>query len=584
MLRRKKSKWFETISSAQSPIRFDKFSTQSERDSLISFLFEKIILKELEGFISHDQQKFIPKMYIFRKVLGLFNNNGIVDICEIIDLTGLSGDVIEPIIREAMQNFDGFFDLINRKFYSKTGAISTLNQILKKSLTYDLRYLLNQLYWSENQLEAILDIMANERQFNGYIDPSRCRLYNFMHIDFSHDSAKNVSIKAISRFIDTSFHLSKEVSLIDLSHLTRLSQKDLQSFLVMHKSNWSFIFSNNHDFLYPTLEILSQILLDIFVYRNIPLEFWKDRLDLDFKDLYELLTILNDELKGILTKRELKKISLTNWFKRGINIEKLALNLYLNVLDLLKQIKYIGNMFGFNLVAGDTLNPFLIKGEKDFEIFCQIDTSSHTNPSLYFECQNCRRIMCSNCRKIESTHECPFCGNISAFIVDLPRYCSDCQITYTHSYNLETAEECYFCKKGPLKSGWYPSSIKPVSFSPLEMDIESYIKNSGVSSLNLTQIITHLHQPSDEVIKMLERLILHNRINGKIDITTMRVDIFTDIPTTNCEVCGIQRRDRKKYVCTSCKTDVCITCYSGMEAVGMIACPECGNKLELLHI
>ncbi|MCK4847800.1 MAG: hypothetical protein KAT16_02120, partial [Candidatus Heimdallarchaeota archaeon] len=195
-----------------------------------------------------------------------------------------------------------------------------------------------------------------------------------------------------------------------------------------------------------------------------------------------------------------------------------------------------------------------------------------------------RRIMCSNCRNIESTHECPFCENISAFIVDLPRYCPDCQITYTQSYNLETAEECYFCKKGPLKSGWYPSSISSVSFSSLEIKLETYIRNSEVSFLNLKQIINHLSQPFDKVIKMMEKLILHHRINGKIDIKKTRVDIYKDIPTTNCKVCGIQRSDRKKYVCSSCKSDVCITCYSGMEAVGMIVCPECGNKLELIHI
>ena len=584
MLRRKKSKWFETLSSAQTPIRFDKFSTQPERDNLISFLFKKIKLKELEGFISHDQQRFIPKSYIFRKTLLLFNNTGIVDICEIIDLTGLAGEVIEPIISEAMQDYNGFFDQINRKFYSKTGAISAINQILKKTSTYDLRYLLNQLYWSENQLEAILDLMVDEDLFNGYIDPSRHRLYNFIHIDFSLESMKKESVNALSRFIQTSFHLSKEVALIDLSNLTRLEQKDLQQFLVMHKSNWSFIFSSNHEFLYPTLEILLQILLDMFVYKNIPLEFWKNRLDLDFSDLYELLTILNDELKGVLTRKELGEISLTSWYNRGIDIEKLASKLHLNVLDLLKQIRYIGNLLDLNFTAGNTVNPFLVEGNKDFEIFCQIDTSSHTDPSLYFECQNCRRVMCSNCRKIESTHECPFCGNISAFIVDLPRYCPDCKITYTQSYNLETAEECYFCKKGPLKSGWYPSSVSTVSFSPLEIKIESYINNSDVSFLNLKQIIKESSQPFDEVIKMLEKLILNHRINGKIDIKKMRIDLCTDIPTTNCEVCGVQKSDRKKYICSSCKSDICITCYSGMDAVGMTVCPECGNTLKLINI
>ncbi|MCK4849656.1 MAG: hypothetical protein KAT16_11545, partial [Candidatus Heimdallarchaeota archaeon] len=353
--------------------------------------------------ISHDQQRFVPKKYIINKILNLFNNNGIVDICEIIDLTGLAGESIEPIISKTMQRNDGFFDLKNRKFYSKAGAISTINQILKKSITYDLRYLLNQLSWSENQLEAVLDLMVDRELFNGYIDPSRHRLYNFMYIDFSLDSMKNLSVKALSRFIQTSFYLSKEVALIDLSHLTRLSQKDLQKFLIAHRSNWSFIFSSNHDFLYPTLEILLQILLDIFVYKNIPLEFWINRLDLDFNDLYELLTVLNNELKGVLTRNELSEVSLTSWYNQGIDVEKLASRLHLNVLDLLKQINYVANLLDLNLVAGDTINPFLVKGNKDFDIFCQIDTSSHTNPSLYFECQNCRRIMCSNCRNIEST-------------------------------------------------------------------------------------------------------------------------------------------------------------------------------------
>ena len=581
MLRRKRSKWFEIIISAQSPIRFDEFSSTNERDNLISFLIKKIKSKELEGYISDDQQRFIPKSYIVERILQFFDKTGVVDICDLIDLTGLAGDVIEPIISDNMQKFDGFFDLLNRKFYSKTGAITTINQIIRKSSTYDLKYLLNQLYWSENQLEAVLDLMADSDLFNGYIDPSRYRLYNFKNIDFTLDSMKLESIKALTRFIQTSFRLSKEVSLIDLSRLTKLSEKDLQQFLKRYKRNWSFIFSNNHDFIFPTIEIFMQILLDIYVYKNIPLEFWISRLDVDFNDFYEFLTVLNSELKGTLTKDELIGSSIMNWYKKGIDVEKLASRLNLNVLNLLKQIKYLGNLLNLNLVAGETFNPFLVKGNRIFEIFCQIDTSSHTNPSIYFECQNCRRIMCSNCRNIESTHECPFCGNISAFIVDLPRYCSECQITYTHSFNLETAEECYFCKKGPLKSGWFPPSISTTTFTQLELKLESHIKNFYSSSLDLKQIINHFTLPSKEIIGMLEKLILHHKIKGNIDIKKMRIQLITDQPKTDCKVCGIQKTNREMYICNSCKSDVCISCYSGMEVVGMTACPECGNKLEL---
>jgi hypothetical protein len=584
MLRRKSSKWFQIVSSAQSPIRFDEFSTQPEREDLISFLVKKIIFKELEGYISHDQLRFIPKAYIINKILHFFNNNGVIDICDIIDLTGLAGEVIEPVIHETMQKYDGFFDQINRKFYSKAGAISTISGILKRASTYDLKYLLNQIFWTENQLEAVLSLMADKSIFNGYIDPFRHRLYNFKFIDFSPDSLNNDSIDALSRFIQTSFHLSKEVAFSDLSRLTGLSQKDLLQLLIKYKWKWSFVFSNSRDFLFPTLEILVQILIDMYVYKNVPLEFWINRLDLEFNGLYELLSVLNDELKGVLTRKELKEISLTSWYNRGINIDKIASQLHLNALDLLKQIKYIGNLLGLILVAGDEINPFLVKGTHDFDIFCQIDTSSHKNPAIYFECQNCRRIMCSNCRNIESTHECPFCGNISAFIVDLPRYCSDCQITYTHSYNLETAEECYFCKKGPLKSSWYPTKVSAVSLSPLELNLASHIRNSEVSSIYLKQIMKVLNLPFDELIKMLEKLIVNRKINGEINIKKMQIILFLDKPTTNCEVCGVQKTDRNKYFCNSCKSDVCTTCYSEMESVGMILCPECGNKLDLTQI
>ncbi|MHA1542855.1 MAG: hypothetical protein ACTSQH_07750, partial [Candidatus Hodarchaeales archaeon] len=171
--------------------------------------------------------------------------------------------------------------------------------------------------------------------------------------------------------------------------------------------------------------------------------------------------------------------------------------------------------------------------------------------------------------------------NISAFIVDLPRYCSECQITYTHSFNLETAEECYFCKKGPLKSGWFPPSISTTTFTQLELKLESHIKNFYSSSLDLKQIINHFTLPSKEIIGMLEKLILHHKIKGNIDIKKMRIQLITDQPKTDCKVCGIQKTNREMYICNSCKSDVCITCYSGMEIVGMTACPECGNKLEL---
>jgi hypothetical protein len=188
--------------------------------------------------------------------------------------------------------------------------------------------------------------------------------------------------------------------------------------------------------------------------------------------------------------------------------------------------------------------------------------------------------MCSNCRNIDSTHECPFCGNISAFIIDLPRNCPNCRLTYAYSYNLETTEECYFCEQGPLKSGWYSPGERTISLSSIESQLVDFIRNNHSTIFTLQQIIDFSNQSSDRVIAILEKLITHKIISGSINIRKMQLIIKRDFVSFECAVCNWVKTDQKKLICNSCKAEVCVNCYQGMESVGMIDCPECGSSLE----
>jgi hypothetical protein len=579
MFGRKRKKWLTEAQMAQSPIKLREMAPKENPSDVATFLRTKIGSKELNGFVSFDDKKYIPTLFLQQYITRELAK-GYVDICDVIDRTNLPGELLETQISMNVQSIEGFFDLIHRKFFTLQGAKAEVKQILSSATSLDLKFLLNKLFWTEDHFEGILELLAQDGQFIGYIDPITQRLHNFTNLNFSSSSGLETNIKRLNRYINTSFQLESEVSLNHISKLTQLSREECLDLLEKNREEIKIIFSANYEYLYPTMDIINQVLKDIFVYRKIPIEFWLQRLDVERTEFFNILKILNNSIKGTLNEVEFKTPSLRDWFENGIAAEDLASSLNLDPLKLLNRLHKLGRLLKLRLTAGETADPFLVKGIKHFDIFCQVDTSSHTDPHLYFECQNCRRIMCSNCRSTGSKHVCPFCGNISAFIIDLPRHCPICKVNYTHSYNLLDAEECYFCKKGPLKLGWteyeLPYSKKPES----DLVLFEFLEQTSKAKIPLQEIIHILNRSDSETIALLEDHILHGTIQGWINIQNMILQLAQQKEEFLCGTCELPHEDPTRYSCSSCGTKVCTDCFKEMSSVGMVFCPACGGNLE----
>ncbi|MHA2223638.1 MAG: hypothetical protein ACXAC8_00285 [Candidatus Hodarchaeales archaeon] len=580
MFGRKKQRWLAEARITDTPLPLRKLASPEETSIIASFFREKIGLRELNGIVSPDDEAFIPSVFIERYISQELSTRGILDICDLIDATNLPGEILENQIRLYVKNVDGFFDLINRKFFTPFGAISEVKQLIGMSLASDLTFLLNKLYWSDDHFESILELMT-QKDFVGYINPIKNRLYNFTTLDFSSKANEEKNFKYLMRFIATSFDLESEVSLKDISSLTKLTEEDALDLLDRNRNKENYVFSKDFYHIYPTIDIITQILKDIFVYHEIPIEFWLDRLDVNRADFSNLLTILNGSLNGKITSEDFKAPLLKNWFKKGIDIEGLVVKLNLKSKDLLDRILNLSQLLQLKLVAGDSADPFLVKGVENFDIFCQVDTSSYTDPHLYFECQNCRRIMCSNCRSAGSKHECPFCKNISAFIIDLPRHCEHCKINYTHSYNLVSAEECHFCKKGPLKDGWIETETILLKKTEEEHKLRKFLKNSSDTEIPIRNIISLMNYSDTKTITLLENYILHGIIHGRINIRKMKLQLVRKKKQFKCIVCELQRTNLEGFSCNTCKNKVCVDCFNEMKVTGMTLCPECGGTLTL---
>ncbi|MHA2203249.1 MAG: hypothetical protein ACW991_06130, partial [Candidatus Hodarchaeales archaeon] len=212
MFGRKRQKWLKKSQMAQSPIKLREMAPKENPSDVASFLRTKIGSKELNGFVSFDDKKFIPTIFLQQYITRELTK-GYVDICDVIDNTNLPGELLETQISMNAQNFDGFFDLIHRRFFTLQGAKTEVKQILSSTTSLDLKFLLNKLYWTEDHLEGIIELLAKDGQFIGYIDPISQRIHNFTNLNFSSSSGLQRNIKRLNRYINTSFSLESEVSL-----------------------------------------------------------------------------------------------------------------------------------------------------------------------------------------------------------------------------------------------------------------------------------------------------------------------------------------------------------------------------------
>jgi len=152
-------------------------------------------------------------------------------------------------------------------------------------------------------------------------------------------------------------------------------------------------------------------------------------------------------------------------------------------------------------------------------------------------------------------------------------------LNYTHSFNLESTEECYFCKKGPLKSGWIEK--KEILYPETELDrkLLEWLNTVRNERIPLREIISNLGAPDRVVIELLETHILSSKVSGKIDIKDLTLNRKGEKKGVLCSICETIQPEGNEYYCNFCKTTICINCYNKMKSVGMISCTECGSEL-----
>ena len=577
MFMRKKNRWILKAKSSSMPISMDSIDDQVSSHEIMDVLRESASIGELKGFISSEMESFIPLAYLHNQIKQDLSK-GHIDIVNIIDKVQLPGQIIFLEINKIIKDSNGFFDKINRKYFTVKGAISEVTDLFLNKTYIDLVEILNTLYWDEDTLERILDIMVEKNLFRGYINPKTNRLYNLTNllIPDGNDKYQSKEFSLIQNFIALNFEVYSELSLVTLKNLLQWDLKKTRNFLsdLREKRILSFVYSTQNDVIIPTLKLLNWILIDLIIYENIPIDFWVSRFMINKEDLIKFLAKFNIIVGGTIANDIFKDFNVLDWLSKGINFESLSKDFQVKFHEFITLINNLSKILSLRLVGGEKSDPFLVKAIDKYEIFCQVDTSVHKEPLIYYECQNCRRIICSNCRASSSKTSCPFCNNISDFIADLPRHCTTCNINYIHSFNLIDAEKCYFCDK-LLEHGWIKLSK---SEENTDLDFETKIKSIPDSEIPIRKIVSLNINKDKQAINILENLIVNNRIKGKIDVKSSLLKL--EKVDTDSYICALDNESHTNTIsfqCESCNTIICPDCYQNLKAVGLIMCPTCDS-------
>jgi len=539
---------------------------------------------QLDGLLSRSEDYYIPRGVI-EKAIRTQTATGIVDKVPIIKSLDISGNMLDLIIEEVMGDIDGFWDTRRRKWFSSSSAKQILlNKIsgLDKVYAWEI---MSEFGWSVDRLEKILSLVAEEADIFGFIDrnhviiissnmsrdlilhnPRSIEIFSSFLVSFlAEKGEEGIPIKTVMQLFNLTHNQFNEV--IDYLHTEGIFET---------------LLSENGQRLLSQTRILERIVKYVLVLEPFPIETLAEKLSLSSEVLEDIL----QKLQAIVTAGYLQNDGMFIPSAESLKLrllEPVDVNAFASVFAVsptvsLRMMQMMANAHGLRLVNKGTE----VVGINDLKIYCQLDGTVYEEeifadePRRYYECMNCRRVVCASCYESRDSKSCPFCDNISQFILEFPRYCSNCGLTYLGVEGLQSSEKCRLCEFSPLERGWMRPSTKQQTI--VKEKILEELKSRTSDSIPLPELTTVLRF-SDEIIeKEIIEMILDGTIHFRISLDERRLIRYEAKEEEKCMICETSKD--LTLQCTHCNAKVCIKCSESLRLVNGYFCIECSGELQ----
>jgi hypothetical protein len=438
--------------------------------------------------------------------------------------------------------------------------------------------------WPIDRLEKLLSLLAKDGQISGFIDRNHMiNITSLISRDLILRSPR--AIDTFANFLQASINenLVNGMPVQTGLNLFKLSQSQFDE-LIKHLNEEGIlvtVFSENGQRLLSLTQILERIVRYILVLEPFPIQLLSRRLSLSAEVLDDILQKLqvvvstgeiDSDSRFVLSEKTLK-----HRLKEPIDIEAFSAVFGVSPAVSLRLVQTLANAHGLRLVNQDTE----VIGIADMEIFCQLDGTVYEqqafveNPRRYYECMNCRRVVCTSCYESRDSKSCPFCDNISQFILEFPRYCPSCGLTYLGVEGLQTSEKCRLCEFSPLERGW----VRPISHPEfaIKESVSERLNSSTGKSIPLAALAAVAGLSEELLEEEIIGMILNGVIHAKIDLMQGQLIRYEADEDVQCVIC--QGRDDLAARCGQCNAVVCQKCTENLQRVNAFFCIDCNGDL-----
>lgn len=586
----KRGKWhsknLERLQSSQEPLALATLVKEKKIDELKREIKQAISENKLDGFLSRSEDSYIPR-HIVDANIRTQASNGVVDKVSVIKSLDISSEMIDPIIEGIVEEKNGFWDINRRRWYSVPSAKQLLVGKLSDSDKVYAWEIMQEFGWSIDRLEKLLTLVAKEGQISGFIDRNlMINITSVISRDLILRSPR--AIETFASFLQASIseNIANGMPVQTGLTLFKLSQSQFDG-LIGHLNEEGIlvtVFSETGHRLLSLTQVLERIIRYILVLEPFPIQLLSKRLSLSAEVLDDILQKLqvvvsageiDSDSKFVLSEKTLKRR-----LREPIDIEAFSAVFGVSPAVSLRLVQTLANAHGLRLVNKDTE----VIGIADMEIFCQLDGTVYEqqafveDPQRYYECMNCRRIVCASCFDSRDSKSCPFCDNISQFILEFPRYCPSCGLTYLGVEGLESSEKCRLCDFSPLERGWIRPISRPESVN--RENVNERLNSSTGNSIPLAALAAVAGLSEKLLEEEIIGMILDGVIHAKIDLRQGQLIRYEADEDVQCIIC--QGKEDLTTRCGQCNAAVCQKCTKNLQRVNAFFCIDCSGDLELI--
>lgn len=586
----KRGKWnpknLERFQNSPELLRLASLVKERKLDELKREIKQAISEKQLDGFLSRSEDLYVSSR-IVKKLIYEQISTGVIDKVPLIKNLDLSAERLDSIIEAAVEDRSGFWDIKRRRWFSWASAKQLLLDKLSDADKYYAWEIMQEFNWSIDHIEEILSLASKEGNLAGFID--RGQMIN-VTTEISRDLALHSprAIETVSYFLQ-SFLIEQGDDGIPIQTLLQLFKLSHNQFdeLIRHLHQEGIVetvLSEDGQRLLSLERILERIVRYILVLEPFPIQLLSKKLFLSSEVLEDIL----QKLEGVISAGELDgengftpaEEALKQRLEEPFDMVAFSSVFGVSPAASLRLVQVLANAYGLRLVNKGTE----VAGITDLELFCQLDGTVYEQegfadePKFYRECMNCKRVVCASCYDSRESKSCPFCDNISQFILEFPRYCPSCGLTYLGVEGLQSSEECRLCGFAPLERGW----PRPIDYPETEnrKKVQDKLKSSTGKSIPLSALATVVGLSEEILEEEIIGMILGRVIHARINLAQGLLIRSMEEEEKKCSIC--HGSDDMTAHCTQCNAVICQNCAENLQKVNAYFCIDCDGDLQLI--